>query len=838
MERKIKARTFSGTTEQAERDYERAHREIARRAAADGMVLLKNEGGLLPFAPGARLALYGAGAVATVKGGTGSGDVNSRKTISVYEGLKEAGFTIANEDWISSYQACYQKAREDWRDIIWKEDDERRAAGEPDPMFSAYSSHPFEIPAGALPSPVQADAGIYVIARIAGEAKDRTPSAGDYLLSDEELEGLRTLCEQQEHVLVIINSGSLSDLSFMDELPQIQALLYMGQPGMEAGAALADVLSGAVTPSGKLTDSWAYHYEDYPNAKTFSHMDGDTSTERYEEGIYVGYRYFDTFEVPVRYSFGYGLSYTSFALRMVHLSFINPNSKWASVRIVVEVTNTGKVSGREVVQIYASCPQKNLTKEYRRLVGFTKSGLLAPGKSEDVEIIIPIYALSSYSEKAPGWLMDCGTYGFFMGNSLQNAQFSASVELTKNILLEKTDNICPLKKELKELEGPFDRTFARRAEWHAYVCKNPAIVVPTQMLLTRHYVRYGREDTFIKQEIWDEVNALSEEQLIRLVTGDPGKGQGMVGAAGNVVPGSAAQTSSCAEDKGVASIVLADGPAGLRLTKVYNVKDGAAQMLPIEASLENGFLYRGAKEQEGEKYYQFCTAFPGGAQLAQSWDLELIETVGKAVAEEMKEFGVTLWLAPGMNIHRNPLCGRNFEYYSEDPLLSGRLAGAMTKGVQSQGGVGTTIKHFACNNQEDNRMASDSVVSERALREIYLKGFEHAVVEQQPLAIMTSYNLINGVHAANNYDLCTKVARDEWGFKGVIMTDWTTTHYGEDCTASGCMRAGNDLVMPGIQNDHENIRQALADGSLTMQELKRAVAHLLPVVFQSDLYED
>lgn len=838
MERKIKARTFSGTTEQAERDYERAHREIARRAAADGMVLLKNEGGLLPFAPGARLALYGAGAVATVKGGTGSGDVNSRKTISVYEGLKEAGFTIANEDWISSYQACYQKAREDWRDIIWKEDDERRAAGEPDPMFSAYSSHPFEIPAGALPSPVQADAGVYVIARIAGEAKDRTPSAGDYLLSDEELEGLRTLCEQQEHVLVIINSGSLSDLSFMDELPQIQALLYMGQPGMEAGAALADVLSGAVTPSGKLTDSWAYHYEDYPNAKTFSHMDGDTSTERYEEGIYVGYRYFDTFEVPVRYSFGYGLSYTSFALRMVHLSFINPNSKWASVRIVVEVTNTGKVSGREVVQIYASCPQKNLTKEYRRLVGFTKSGLLAPGKSEDVEIIIPIYALSSYSEKAPGWLMDCGTYGFFMGNSLQNAQFSASVELTKNILLEKTDNICPLKKELKELEGPFDRTFARRAEWHAYVCKNPAIVVPTQMLLTRHYVRYGREDTFIKQEIWDEVNALSEEQLIRLVTGDPGKGQGMVGAAGNVVPGSAAQTSSCAEDKGVASIVLADGPAGLRLTKVYNVKDGAAQMLPIEASLENGFLYRGAKEQEGEKYYQFCTAFPGGAQLAQSWDLELIETVGKAVAEEMKEFGVTLWLAPGMNIHRNPLCGRNFEYYSEDPLLSGRLAGAMTKGVQSQGGVGTTIKHFACNNQEDNRMASDSVVSERALREIYLKGFEHAVVEQQPLAIMTSYNLINGVHAANNYDLCTKVARDEWGFKGVIMTDWTTTHYGEDCTASGCMRAGNDLVMPGIQNDHENIRQALADGSLTMQELKRAVAHLLPVVFQSDLYED
>lgn len=838
MERKMKPYALSGTKESEPGDYEQAHREVARRAAADGMVLLKNEEGLLPFSEGTRLALYGAGAVATIKGGTGSGDVNSRETISVYEGLKGAGFTIVNEDWISAYQKCYQKAREDWRDAIWKEEDERRAAGEADPMFYAYASHPFELPAGDLPSPVEADAGIYVIARVAGEGKDRTLKAGDYLLSAEELEGLRKLCEQQERVLVVINSGSLIDLSFLDEFPQIQGLLYMGQPGMEAGNALADVLSGAVTPSGKLTDSWPYRYEDFPNAKTFSHMNGDTSTERYEEGIYVGYRYFDTFEVPVRYSFGYGLSYTGFGLRMVHLSFIHHNSRLASVRIVVEVTNTGKVSGREVVQIYASCPQKNLTKEYRRLVGFAKSGLLAPGKSEDVEIIIPIYAFASYSEKAPGWLMDCGTYGFFMGNSLQNAQFSASVELTKNILLEKTDNICPLKEELKELEGPYERTFARRAEWHAYVCKNPAIVVPTQMLLTRHYVRYGREDSFIKKEIWDEVNALSEEQLILLVAGDPGKGQGMVGAAGNVVPGSAAQTSSCAEDKGVASIVLADGPAGLRLTKTYYVKDGEAQLLPVEASLENGYLYRDDKEPEGEKYHQFCTAFPVGTQLAQSWDTELLEAVGKAVAEEMKKFGVTLWLAPGMNIHRNPLCGRNFEYYSEDPLLSGRMAGAMTKGVQAQGGVGTTIKHFACNNQEDNRMASDSVISERALREIYLKGFEYAVAEQQPLAIMTSYNLVNGVHAANNYDLCTKVARDEWGFKGVIMTDWTTTHAGEDCTASGCMRAGNDLVMPGIPNDHENIRKALADGSLTTQELKRAVAHLLPVVFQSDRYED
>ena len=492
MDRKIKAFTLPGTKETGAREYEKAHRAVARQAAADGMVLLKNEDGLLPFAKGTKLALYGAGAVATIKGGTGSGDVNSRETVSVYEGLKDAGFEIVNEDWIRAYGSYYTKAREQWRETIWKDADELYAAGNTNAAFDAYASHQFDLPSGDLPTPVEADAAVYVIARIAGEAKDRQLRPGDYLLSEQEHEALRLLCEQHEKVLVVINSGGLIDLSFMDEMSQIKGLIYMGQPGMEAGSALADLLSGAVTPSGKLTDSWAYHYEDYPNAATFSHMNGDTDTELYEEGIYVGYRYFDTFEIPVRYSFGYGLSYTSFELRMVHLSFIHPNSAQAAVRIVVEVTNTGSVRGREIVQIYASCPQKNMAKEYRRLAGFAKTGEIAPGKYENVEIVIPIYSLASYSDKAPGWLMDSGTYGFFMGNSLQSAQFAASVELTRNILLEKTDHICPLQKELKELSCPQERVFERRAKWHAYVCKNPAIVVPTQMLLTRHNVRYGR----------------------------------------------------------------------------------------------------------------------------------------------------------------------------------------------------------------------------------------------------------------------------------------------------------------------------------------------------------
>lgn len=826
-----KDKHFTGTTSLEEQEYETAHRALARRAAAEGMVLLKNEDQVLPLAENASIALYGAGALGTIKGGTGSGDVNCREIVSVWQGLKDAGFRIVNEDWIESYRACYQTARENWREEIWKDVDSRMADGEMDPVFNAYTSHPFDLPAGDLPRPVQADVAVYVIARIAGEAKDRELRPGDYLLSEEEHEALRLLCEQHERVVVVINSGGLIDLSFVDELPQIKGLIYMGQPGMEAGHALADILSGAVTPSGHLTDSWAYHYEDYPNAETFSHRNGNVDTELYTEGIYVGYRYFDTFEVPVRYSFGYGLSYTTFSLRMVKVSFARYDTRQTGLRLIVEVTNTGTHAGREVVQIYASCPQKNMTKEYRRLVGFAKSEEIQPGKSQDVEILIPIQMLASYSTKAPGWLLDCGTYGLFMGDSLQNARFAASVELTRNILLKKTGNICPLQTPLQELECPQESVLRRRAEWHAYVCKNPAIVVPTQMLFTRREMRYGEEDRRIDPRIMKKVESLSEDQLIRLVTGDPGRAQGagIVGAAGSSVPGSAAETSDCAVEQGIPSLVLADGPAGLRLTKKYYVKDGKPQLMPVEASMEDGYLYRPTQPLDGEAHYQFCTAFPTGSQLANSWDVNLLSAVGEAVAEEMRIFSVNLWLAPGMNIHRNPLCGRNFEYFSEDPLLSGRLAGAITTGVQKEGDVGTTIKHFACNNQEDNRNGSDSVVSERALREIYLRGFETAVRETHPWAIMTSYNLVNGIHVANSYDLCTRVARDEWYYDGVIMTDWATTQQGDDCTASGCMRAGNDLVMPGVVEDHENMRQELAAGTLTLQQLRRAVAHLAAV---------
>ena len=313
------------------------------------------------------------------------------------------------------------------------------------------------------------------------------------------------------------------------------------------------------------------------------------------------------------------------------------------------------------------------------------------------------------------------------------------------------------------------------------------------------------------------------------------------GNPGLFVPGAAAETVGilAREPWNVASIVLADGPAGLRLKRNYQIKDGKALSGTFIGNIENGFFAE-ESEKVGEDRYQYCTAITVGTLLAQSWNLPMVEEIGEMIGKEMLEFEVTLWLAPGMNIHRSPLCGRNFEYYSEDPLLSGVMAAAMTRGVQSVPGCGTTIKHFACNNQEDNRMGSDSVLTERALREIYLKGFEIAVKTAQPMSIMTSYNMINGVHAANSYDLCTMAARQEWGFAGVIMTDWTTTNNSTAgvCTASGCMRAGNDLVMPGAEEDHADVRRALEEGTLTLERLRRCAGNTIRVSLLSNQYED
>ena len=835
MTRTLKERSFSGTKNSEIQSWEIEHRKTARRAAAEGIVLLKNEDHILPLKQGSSVAIYGAGAGKTIKGGTGSGDVNERENVSVFQGMKNAGFYVTNEEWIESYEKIYDKARQDWKDDILSRTGEGADTMD---FFAVYSTTPFVMPAGdPITKPADGentDTAVYVLSRVAGEGADRNADKGDYYLNDEEYQMLADICEYYRDVIIVINAGAQVDLSFMDEFSNIKALLSIVQPGMEGGNALADIMSGKVNPSGKLTDSWAYKFEDYPNADTFSHNNGNVDTEIYEEGIYVGYRYFDTFGVPVRYGFGFGLSYTEFEIS----DYCLENVSAEKITISATVKNTGKVSGKEVVQIYVSLPGGILEKEARRLCAYTKTSELKPGESEKVSLVIDMDQLTSYDEKRAAWILEGGFYGIWAGNSLASAKLCAGVKLDKEVISCQVKNLFPLKQKLEEKTQEAGKTSAREKEAEQLASAEDIMVAELHADdFKTKIIDYKKNKALYEKEAKEFVDTLSEEELIDLAAGDPGKAQGgNLGAAGISVPGSAGETHRCAIDKGLASIVLADGPAGLRLMKYYHVNNGSIVSMPFEFSLEGGLFYDDSKELPGERYYQYCTAIPVGTLLAQTWNQNLIREVGAMIGTEMEYFGVTLWLAPGMNIHRNPLCGRNFEYYSEDPYVSGSIAAAMTEGVQSNYGCGTTIKHFACNNQEDNRMGSDSVVSERALRELYLKGFEIAIKEAQPMSIMTSYNLINGVHAANNYDLCTETARNEWGFKGMIMTDWTTTEHGDNCTASGCMRAGNDLVMPGCFGDHDNMYRELEAGTLDIEDLKACIARLVSVIWKSNQY--
>lgn len=839
----LKERVFNGVTTSDITKREISNRDLSRSAAEEGFALLKNEDHILPIKKGTKLGLYGAGAVQTIKGGTGSGDVNVRDNISIFQGLKNAGYKITSETWLEEYDDEYKQSRLFWKASIIDKID--KCGGN---WFEAYSSTQFIFPCGSMLDEKAckqdgADTAIYVLSRIAGENADRHNVDGDYKIAAKEKEILAQISRVYKNVVLVINTGGLVDLSFVDKFENIKGIFQFLQAGQEGGHAFANVLSGDITPSGKLTDTWALSYEDYPNAKTFSHMNGDTNMEKYEEGIYVGYRYFDTFDVPVRYCFGYGLSYTKFAMKATAVRMADANDGNPVIETRISLKNIGDTyAGKEVAQVYVSCPQAAMEKEFRRLVGFKKTDVLKPGQEQELKITFTMYHLASYSEKKAAWILDKGTYGIWVGNSLEDAKLVGTICLYQDKVMVQCKHICKRVEPLHELHQNAKTKDEKAAKWLkvAESLELPAVTIKAEDIKTKT-IAYSKGPGWVDGKAGEIVEQLSVEQMISLSTGEVASKDGVnLGSAGITVPGAAAETSSIAKKEpwNLASLVLADGPAGLRLTSTYQVKDGKIIPQNAMSSIENGFFSE-PEEVVGTKYYQYATAIPVGALLAQTWNTELIREVGKMIGQEMLLFQVTLWLAPGMNIHRNPLCGRNFEYYSEDPLISGLMARAMTNGVQEVPGCGTTIKHFACNNQEDNRMGSDSILSERALREIYMKGFEITIKQEQPMSIMTSYNMINGVHAANCYELCTMAARDEWGFEGVIMTDWYTTTGSTRgvCTAAGCILAGNDMIMPGSLQDHDSIRKALKDGSLSLERLKECVGHSINIILKSNQYE-
>lgn len=753
------------------------HRKLAREIAAEGIVLLENREGFLPLDTDTKIAVLGNGARHTIRGGTGSGDVNCRYTVTIEEGLKKAGSNVISAPWLDEYDRITEAAQIEWRDEIL-----RREAGGMD-FATAYFSHPWEMPAENSVTDEDlelADTVVYVLGRMSGEGADRKAGKGDYLLSDAEYSNIRALNDAGKSIVLVLNTGGIVDLGFVEEFEEIRAVILVSQPGMEGGDALADVLFGAVCPSGRLTDTWASSYDQYPCWDTFGAQNGDLDTEEYSEDIFVGYRWFDKTGNSVRYPFGYGLSYTSFESS---LNSIIDNGEECTA--YVKVTNTGKRAGKEVVQAYVSFPEiEDVERECKRLVAFAKTRELAPGESATVALSFGASDMMRFDGSLSAYVLDKGRYKLFIGENASSAAEWDEVYVEKEVL-----------RTVSPIMDAQPGSYAAAAD---------------------------KEDAEVLER-------LSVQDKIELVCGLLA-GDSVVGASSKSVPGAAGETVSFIKNskKILPEVVMADGPAGVRISSEY-MSDIYGELYPsdVKATLMGGiFMTEEAEMPEGAVvHHQYATAFPIGTMVAQTWNTDLAVRMGRAVSEEMRQYHVQLWLAPGLNIHRNPLCGRNFEYYSEDPLVSGEFAAAITKGVQDMPGCGVTIKHFACNNQEDNRFGVNSIVSERALREIYLRGFEIAIRKADPAAIMSAYNKINGVYASNLYGICTQVARDEWGFGGIIMTDWTTTVNGS--VSHECIRAGNDLIMPGMQHDHDEISAAIESGQLTEEELDRCALRII-----------
>lgn len=762
-----------GASSPQESNREIAHRALARRAAEESFVLLKNDG-VLPLPPG-KIALYGPGSRRTVKGGSGSGDVRERYSVTIEEGLKNAGFSFPTTLWMDRFERKYQSDIAAWRAQVEQIAKTYSPVRTMD-MFLKIGEYPKPYPSC---TPVRADeltdetdTAIYVLSRQAGEGCDRRVEKGDYLLSDVEREGLRVLSEHYNKLILVLNCGGIIDLSVLEEM-RVDAVMFYGQGGMEGGNALADVLTGSVIPCGKLTDTWAYQYSDYPSADTFGNRNGDLENEEYSEGIYVGYRWFDQHNILPRYPFGYGLSYTEFYTECQGFS-----CDGTKIKVHISVENTGsRYAGKEIVQVYLQKPGGALDCEKRSLAAFAKTKVLAPGEREMLELCFDLTELASFDEAENAFMLYPGEYIA----ALSDGRSCGTATLEKKLVLKR--------KQYKE--KPFS--------------------TKVQRILSR----------------------LSDKEKIMLVVGG-----GYPLRAYNNVMGAAGRTCTKLLGRRIPNIVMSDGPAGLNVVPVTAVGPEGLPRYPegLPEDWRWGWLNKTEKlfkaiPGKQRKLYRYMTAWPCASLLSCSWDTALMEEVGAAVGQEMREIGVSVWLAPGMNIHRNPLCGRHFEYYSEDPLVAGKMGAAITRGVQSAGGVGVSVKHFCCNNQEDNRTGVSANVSERALREIYLRAFRIAVTEGKPWTVMSSYNRVNGRYVCNDRRLLTDILRGEWGFDGLVMSDWNAV---DQCSCAEAINAGNDLIMPGSKAAQKKLEASLKDGTLEMVSLETSAGRVLELIFKSE----
>lgn len=778
------------------------HVLLSKEAATEGMVLLKNDNNRLPLKSGAKVALFGKGTFDYVKGGGGSGDVHSAYVRNLYEGLKELKEVEIFEPLAEYY-------------------DENVAKQYADGAVPGMTVEPVITKQQVQEAKAFADTAIIVISRFSGEGWDRSgiecdeeynpwksepgtsmPAIsgrifpkGDFYLTKEEEEMIARVEEAFEDIVVVLNVGGMVDTSWIKKDEKLAAALIAWQGGMEGGLATAEILMGKVSPSGKLSDTLAASVDDYLSTENF-HESFDYVD--YTDDVYVGYRYFETFadaKDKVCYPFGYGLSYTCFTM-----TDIKACEDGERIKVSLKVTNTGTYAGKEVVQVYTSAPQGLLQKPAKELKAFAKTKLLQPGEVQELELTFTKASMASYDDLGKvaksAYVLEAGEYAIYIGTNARDVvkadwscqvaenqvveQLSAKLvptQLKKRILADGTYEELPLGEPndpnaciFEKMRPGTDEGILPAVRGRASCFMMDAYKKGSHALLE---VAEGKIslDEFVEQ--------LSDEDVIHLLGGQPNMGVANTFGIGNL------------PEYGVPNIMTADGPAGVRINEGFDI---------------------------------YTTAWPCATLLACTWNEELVEKVGAAGSKELKENNLSVWLTPAMNIHRNPLCGRNFEYYSEDPLLTGKIGAAMVRGIQSQN-MAATIKHFAANNKETNRKHSDSRVSERALREIYLKGFEIAVKEGGTWAVMSSYNMINGHRASECRELLEDILRGEWGYEGLVMTDWwnRAEQYKE-------IKAGNDLKM--ANGYPERVKKAMEMGALTREELLISAKRVLGLILK------
>ena len=780
------------------------HRELSRKAALEGMVLLKNNHQLLPIRKGSKLALFGKGSFDYVKGGGGSGDVTVEYTKNLYDGLKE----------LDGYVDIYQKLSDFYQENVKKQYENGVAPGmtiEPELPDELYKE-----------ARAYTDTALISICRFSGEGWDRKSKYdndrkqeqesgepllerskelfedGDFYLTHAEKAMVNKVKAYFPKIIVVLNVGGVVDTEWFAKDNRIQSVLLAWQGGMEGGKAAAELLCGLANPSGKLSDTFAKRLEDYPSSYNFHESDDYVD---YTEDIYVGYRYFETIADAydkVNYPFGFGMSYTIF-----EWSVVKVEEKDGNIQVQVAVTNVGSREGKEVIQIYGSAPQGLLGKPAKSLIAFEKTRLLKAGETQTLSLEISMDDLASYDDlgkiQKSAYVLEAGEYLFYIGNSVRNVTLLdytyvlsenkivkqltekiAPISLKKRMLADGTYEELPINEEKAakvyeiqssphlEKEGYFPdvRGVDGLNQWHQPHKKG---------------IRPFTEVADGKMSLEDFMAQMTDEELAHLLGGQPNVGVAITCGLGNM------------PEYEIPNLMTADGPAGLRIPPKCGVN---------------------------------TTAWPCATLLACSWNREILYQVGEAGAKEVKENNIALWLTPAINIHRSPLCGRNFEYYSEDPFLTGILASYMVKGIQSQH-IGVAVKHFALNNKETNRRNSDSRVSERAAREIYLKAFEIIVKEADPWCIMSSYNLINGCRASENRELLEDILRDEWGYQGMVTTDWWT--FGEHHKE---VKAGNDLKM--ARGFPEKLLKAKEEGLLTREEMEICAKRILQFILKID----